>query len=167
MNIGNGVMANVLTYNGTIPGPEFHLKVGDTVIVHFENHIAHDTGIHWHGIELNNESDGTPLTQNQVAPSGTFLYKFKVTRPGMFCITAPPRVHEPGGYQGLHNYSSPIQRKHRSPPALPRRQKPTRAQRHHCLWAVNMGSVDLCETHLLDEGGNSRLPVRPFLPGDV
>ena len=52
MDIGNGVMASVLTFNGTIPGPEFRLKVGDTVIVHFSNNIGHATGIHWHGIEL-------------------------------------------------------------------------------------------------------------------
>jgi len=80
-------MASVLTFNGTLPGPEFHLKVGDTVIVHFENHLAHHTGIHWHGIELNNASDGTPLTQDQVAPTppgGKFLYKFKISRPGIY-----------------------------------------------------------------------------------
>ena len=54
------------------------------MIVHFENHLAHPTGIHWHGIELDNASDGTPLTQNKVPPGGTFLYKFKVTRPGIY-----------------------------------------------------------------------------------
>jgi FtsP/CotA-like multicopper oxidase with cupredoxin domain len=84
VDIGNGVLASVLTFNGSVPGPEFRLKVGDTVIVHFQNNIAHDTGIHWHGIELANASDGTPLTQNQVAPGDTFLYKFQVTRPGVF-----------------------------------------------------------------------------------
>jgi FtsP/CotA-like multicopper oxidase with cupredoxin domain len=84
VDIGNGVMANAETFNGAIPGPEFQLKVGDTVIVHFENHLSTPTGIHWHGIELDNSSDGTPLTQNQVPAGGTFLYKFKVSRPGIF-----------------------------------------------------------------------------------
>ena len=84
VDIGNGVMAHALTFNGTIPGPEFRLKVGDTVIVHFENHLARATGIHWHGIELANASDGTPLTQNKVEPGGKFLYKFMVTRPGIY-----------------------------------------------------------------------------------
>ena len=86
-SLGNTVMASVLTFNGSIPGPEFRLKVGDTVIVHFENHLGHATGIHWHGIELNNASDGTPLTQDQVAPvppGGKFLYKFKIRRPGIY-----------------------------------------------------------------------------------
>jgi len=85
IDIGGGVIANVLTFNGTVPGPIFRLHVGDTVIVHFENHLSEVTGIHWHGIELENASDGTPLTQNQVpGPSGKFLYKFKVPRAGIF-----------------------------------------------------------------------------------
>jgi len=84
VDVGNGVMAHALTFNGTIPGPEFRLKVGDTVIVHFENHLDDVTGIHWHGIELNNQSDGTPVTQNQVPAGGTHLYKLQITRPGMF-----------------------------------------------------------------------------------
>jgi FtsP/CotA-like multicopper oxidase with cupredoxin domain len=84
VDIGIGQDVSVLTFNGTIPGPEFRLKVGDTVIVHFRNEIAHATGIHWHGIELANASDGTPLTQNMVAPGDTFLYKFKVSRPGVY-----------------------------------------------------------------------------------
>jgi len=84
VDVGQGVQAHVQTFNGQVPGPEFHLKVGDTVIVHFENHLSKPTGIHWHGIELNNASDGTPLTQDQVPANGKFLYKFKVTRPGIY-----------------------------------------------------------------------------------
>ena len=83
-DIGNGVMANLLTFNGTLPGPEFRLNVGDTVIVHYQNNLGHASGIHWHGIELANASDGTPLTQNMVPPGGTFLYKFTVPRPGIY-----------------------------------------------------------------------------------
>lgn len=84
VDIGIGQDVSVLTFNGAVPGPEFRLKVGDTVIVHFRNEIAHPTGIHWHGIELANASDGTPLTQNMVAPGDTFLYKFTVPRPGVY-----------------------------------------------------------------------------------
>jgi FtsP/CotA-like multicopper oxidase with cupredoxin domain len=61
------------------------LKVGDTVIVHYKNNLPVANGIHWHGVELSNEMDGTPFTQNGVAANGgTFLYKFTVTRPGIF-----------------------------------------------------------------------------------
>lgn len=84
VDLGNGVTADAMTFNGEIPGPTFELNVGDTVIVHFHNHMQHATGIHWHGIELANAVDGTPFTQGMVPPGGTFLYKFTVTRPGIF-----------------------------------------------------------------------------------
>jgi FtsP/CotA-like multicopper oxidase with cupredoxin domain len=84
VDLGLGVTAHAQTFNGQIPGPLFQLKVNDTVIVHFENHLATPSGVHWHGIELNNASDGHALSQNMVPPGGKFLYKFKVTRPGIF-----------------------------------------------------------------------------------
>jgi FtsP/CotA-like multicopper oxidase with cupredoxin domain len=84
VDIGNGVTAHAQTFNGDIPGPTFQLNVGDTVIVHYKNKLPKPSGIHWHGIELANEADGTPFTQNQVEPGGTFLYKFKVIRPGLY-----------------------------------------------------------------------------------
>jgi FtsP/CotA-like multicopper oxidase with cupredoxin domain len=80
-----GVSANALTFNGTVPGPEFRLTPGQRVIVHFENHLDSEvTGIHWHGIELANNSDGTPLTQNQVEPGDSYLYDFVAPRAGVY-----------------------------------------------------------------------------------
>ena len=96
VDIGGSVMANAEVYNGTIPGPTLRLNVGDTVIVRLINDLPYPTGIHWHGIELQNSADGTPVTQDgarvgpfpqpvPVSPSGgTYLYKFKVPRPGIF-----------------------------------------------------------------------------------
>jgi FtsP/CotA-like multicopper oxidase with cupredoxin domain len=105
VNIGNGVNAKGMAFKscaaldatcaakvGTIPGPEFRLRVGDRVIVHFVNNLnksgltpeANVSGIHWHGIELNNASDGTEVTQPAVAPGGSFTYDFIVRRPGIF-----------------------------------------------------------------------------------
>src|SRR5919109_4602667 len=85
LDVGLDRMARGMAFNGTVPGPEFRLKVDDTVIVHFTNNLCCEpTGIHWHGIELNNASDGSPLTQNQVPPGGTFLYQFKVPREGIY-----------------------------------------------------------------------------------
>lgn len=104
VDIGNGVTANAMAFKSCsdagltnctvagIPGPEFRLKVGDQVIVHFVNKLdpsglnpeANVSGIHWHGIELNNASDGTEVTQPAVAPGDTFTYDFIVSRPGIF-----------------------------------------------------------------------------------
>lgn len=84
IDIGNGVTARAQTFNGQVPAPTFRLQVGDTVIVHLRNRLANPTGIHWHGIELANSVDGTPFTQDMVAPGGSFVYKFTVTRPGIY-----------------------------------------------------------------------------------
>jgi FtsP/CotA-like multicopper oxidase with cupredoxin domain len=76
------------------------INVGDSLIVRLINDLPAPiaTGIHWHGIELQNNADGTPVTQDGVPGGdlqvlggiggdpvgGTYLYKFKVTRPGIF-----------------------------------------------------------------------------------
>ena len=84
VELGNGVEAHAETYNGEVPGPTFELEVGDTVIVHFHNHLKHQTGIHWHGIELANAEDGTPYTQDMVPSGGSFIYEFIANRPGIY-----------------------------------------------------------------------------------
>lgn len=97
VDIGGGVMAHAMVYNGAIPGPLLKLKVGDTVIVRVINHDDHhETSIHWHGIELASSADGTEVTQNGISPAlvpappspvppgGTYLYKFTVPRPGIY-----------------------------------------------------------------------------------
>src|SRR5262245_39517551 len=66
VDLGNGVIAKAQTFNGTIPGPELRLQVGDQVIAHFTNLLPEAFTIHWHGIELNNASDGTAISQNPV-----------------------------------------------------------------------------------------------------
>ena len=93
---GNPPITNAETFGGTIPSSPILLNVDDTLIVRLVNDLPYPTGIHWHGIELENYSDGTEVTQNEVpgAPlqtlgngvpaGGTFLYKFNVPRPGIF-----------------------------------------------------------------------------------
>jgi len=91
VDIGQGIMAHVQTYGGTVPGPTFRLKVGDTVIVHFENHLSQVTGIHWHGIELESYYDGVPgwsgsatRTAPHVMPGDSFEVLVTPPRAGTF-----------------------------------------------------------------------------------
>jgi FtsP/CotA-like multicopper oxidase with cupredoxin domain len=85
VDLGNGVLAKAETFNGSVPGPLFKLKVGDRVIVHFTNNLPEASSIHWHGIEVPAFSDGTGIVQNPVLPpGGTYTYSFIIRRPGVF-----------------------------------------------------------------------------------
>jgi len=82
------------SYDGVpdgIPVPQIMVDVGDEVVVRFNNHltadcsaIVCDSSIHWHGIELDNNSDGTGVTQNHVKPGESYVYRFIAPRPGVF-----------------------------------------------------------------------------------
>jgi len=74
-----------------IPIPQIVVNVGDEVIVKLTNNIAPgcvaiacDSSIHWHGIELDNDSDGTGVTQNHLTAGQTYTYRFITHRPGVF-----------------------------------------------------------------------------------
>lgn len=71
-------------YNGLVPGPMLKAKVGDEVIVHFTNSLSEATTIHWHGLRISDQMDGSPRIQAPVPPGGEFTYRFKVPEAGTF-----------------------------------------------------------------------------------
>jgi FtsP/CotA-like multicopper oxidase with cupredoxin domain len=73
-----------LAYNGTVPGPMIHARVGDTVRVHFRNEMEEETTVHWHGLRISDQMDGSPAIQEPVRPGGTFTYEFVVPDAGTF-----------------------------------------------------------------------------------
>jgi FtsP/CotA-like multicopper oxidase with cupredoxin domain/sugar lactone lactonase YvrE len=70
-----------------LPCPMIELNVGMMVICHFQNKLTNNVegaSIHWHGIELDNDSDGTGVTQDTILPGQTYLYRFIAPRAGLF-----------------------------------------------------------------------------------
>ena len=59
--VPGGPLTEVWTYNGTIPGPTIEANVGDTLIVHFRNELPEESTIHWHGLELPANMDGSNI----------------------------------------------------------------------------------------------------------
>ncbi|MEO7189415.1 MAG: multicopper oxidase family protein [Vicinamibacterales bacterium] len=85
IEIRPGVTTPVWTYNGMLPGPYIRAKVGDTVIVHFTNSLPEETTIHWHGLRVPNNMDGTPgMTQDPITPGGEFRYEFVLKDAGTY-----------------------------------------------------------------------------------
>lgn len=75
----------VWSYDGILPGPRLRLTAGDKLIVHFRNELSEPTTIHWHGLRIPVEMDGTPEhSQPQVLPGETFTYAFVVPDPGLY-----------------------------------------------------------------------------------
>ncbi len=72
-------------FNGQYPGPLIEVSRGAEVTVVFTNRLPQQTSVHWHGIRLENASDGTPgLTQPPVAPNDTFTYHLRFPDAGIY-----------------------------------------------------------------------------------
>ena len=71
-------------YNGEIPGPQIEANVGDTIDVRLTNSLPQATTIHWHGVRVPAEMDGTEAVQPPVEPGETFEYRFVVPDAGTY-----------------------------------------------------------------------------------
>ncbi|MEB3884706.1 multicopper oxidase family protein [Lyngbya sp. CCY1209] len=74
VNVG-GRSAQLMTYNGQIPGPRLEVRPGDTVRIHFSNRLPQPTNIHYHGLHI-------PITGNadnvflHIPPGENLTYEF-------------------------------------------------------------------------------------------
>jgi FtsP/CotA-like multicopper oxidase with cupredoxin domain len=83
--IAPGRSVSVWAYNGTLPGPEIHVREGDLLRVTLVNRLPEPTTIHWHGVPVPNGMDGVPGVTAPVVPAGgTFTYEFLAPSPGTY-----------------------------------------------------------------------------------
>src|ERR1700730_11491304 len=75
-------------YSGVVPGPNLRVKRGEELKVRLHNELPADTTIHWHGVRVPNAFDGTPLTQQPVAPNASFDYRFAPPDAGTYWYRA-------------------------------------------------------------------------------
>jgi FtsP/CotA-like multicopper oxidase with cupredoxin domain len=71
-------------YNGQVPGPSIEASVGDVVVARLVNDLPQATTIHWHGIRVPAEMDGTDAVQAPVGPGEDFEYRFVVPDAGTY-----------------------------------------------------------------------------------
>jgi FtsP/CotA-like multicopper oxidase with cupredoxin domain len=95
----DGSIVDVLTYNGTVPGPELRVREGELIEVTLRNQdIAEGVTIHWHGYDLPNGEDGVAgVTQDAVAVGGSFTYRFLAKQVGTFWYHSHQRSYEQVG----------------------------------------------------------------------
>jgi manganese oxidase len=79
-----GTKVDAWTYNGSVPGPQFRLDVGDRVRIVLHNELPMGTDLHLHGIDVDNAMDGVaPITQPLVEPGESFTYEFVAAEPAV------------------------------------------------------------------------------------
>lgn len=78
-----GKVLDVMAYNGTLPGPQINVDLGDKVRIVLNNKLEQPTTLHFHGLLVPNEMDGVPgITQDAVMPGDSFTYEFTVRNSG-------------------------------------------------------------------------------------
>ena len=129
--------AHAQTFNGTDPRPDVpaqRRRHGDRPLREPPEHArAASTGT---GSSSRTRCDGTPFTQNQVPPGGNFLYKFKVTRPGIFWYHPHHHASTNQVFKGLYGMivvTGPQRGRAAAPRGRcrPRPDAADRPQRHH------------------------------------
>ena len=89
-------------YNGCCPGPTIQINQGDRVRIIVENKLPESTSIHWHGLEVPIEQDGTPwISQKPIAPGEKYTYEFTVHQEGTYFYHAHSAMQEMIGQIGL------------------------------------------------------------------
>jgi FtsP/CotA-like multicopper oxidase with cupredoxin domain len=89
-------------YSGSVPGPAIEVVEGDRVRIILHNKLPEPTTIHWHGLEVPVEMDGTPyISQPMIEPGGSFTYEFNVNQHGTFFYHSHGAMQEMMGMIGL------------------------------------------------------------------
>ena len=97
-----GRVVDAWGFNGSIPGPTIQVNEGDRVRLVVENRLPEGFSMHWHGLEVPHEMDGMPgLSQDLIAPGGTFTYEFTVHQNGTFFYHSHMAMQEMMGLIGL------------------------------------------------------------------
>jgi FtsP/CotA-like multicopper oxidase with cupredoxin domain len=98
-----GKPCTVFAYNGQLPGPVIEAREGDRVVIDFHNALDEPSTIHWHGLHLPFEADGSPF--HPVPPGGDFRYEYTLQPGSAGTYWYHPHPHHRTGHQvghGLH-----------------------------------------------------------------
>src|SRR5947209_8176680 len=74
----------MLAYNGSIPGPTLRVRQGSEIEVDVVNDGDLEQTVHWHGLRLDNRSDGTHETQAPIPVGGRFTCRVAFPDPGIY-----------------------------------------------------------------------------------
>jgi FtsP/CotA-like multicopper oxidase with cupredoxin domain len=91
----------MLAYNGSVPGPTLRVAEGSEIEVDVVNEGDLEATVHWHGLRLDNRSDGTHETQAPIPIGGRYSCTVAFPDPGLYWYH--PHIREDYGQEmGLY-----------------------------------------------------------------
>jgi suppressor of ftsI len=93
-------------YNNAFPGPVIELWEGQRVTIGFANRLGLDSTIHWHGLPVPADQDGSPM--EPVAPGADRLYTFDVPIGSAGTYWYHPHAHQTTTLQVGHGLAAPL-----------------------------------------------------------
>ena len=93
-------------YNEAFPGPLIELREGQRVTIDFANRLGLDSTIHWHGLQVPADQDGSPM--DPVAPGADRLYTFEVPMGSAGTYWYHPHAHRTTTLQVGHGLAAPL-----------------------------------------------------------
>ncbi|MED1202225.1 multicopper oxidase domain-containing protein [Heyndrickxia acidicola] len=77
-----GKKVKAWAFNGSVPGPEIKVNQGDKVKIIVKNNLSEGTTVHWHGLDVPFDQDGSGgISQPDIKPGQTWTYTFTVKSP--------------------------------------------------------------------------------------
>ena len=97
-----GKPVQVLTINGTSPGPVLRFREGDVARITVRNTLrSEDASIHWHGLLVPNLEDGVPLlTTPPIGPGQSRVFEFLIRQNGTYWYHSHTAHQEQRGIYG-------------------------------------------------------------------
>ena len=92
-----GHVTDAFAYNGSVPGPTLDVHEGDKVIIHFTNNLTEKTTIHWHGLHIPADMDGSPLRPVGAGKRYDYVFTIPKGTAGTYWYHPHPDVRT--GYQ--------------------------------------------------------------------
>lgn len=96
--VASGVTQQLWTYNGTMPGPTLHGRIGDRFVIRLVNNTSMGHSIDFHAGQV---APDRPM--RTIAPGRSLTYRFTATHSGIWlyhCSTMPMSAHIANGMFG-------------------------------------------------------------------
>ena len=93
-------------YNNAFPGPVIELWEGQRASIDFANGLALDSTVHWHGLPVPSDQDGSPM--DPVAPGAARVYSFEVPAGSAGTYWYHPHAHGTTTLQVAHGLAAPL-----------------------------------------------------------